>query len=137
MGVVGWVTLGVVLVIAGMVLWALLRFRRLCDQAGSVVCAMRLRSQDSWRTGVARFGSYSVTWWRARSLSIRPALRWQRERLTVVERFSLAEAGRPDLILVRCQYDDSTFELSMSISAYAGLASWFESAPPSESGAVL
>ncbi len=137
MGAAGWISLALLLVVFSVALWALLRFRRLCSLAGSVICAMRCGEHTPWRTGVARFGSYSVTWWRVRSLSVHPAQRWQRDLLTVVERFSLAESGRPDLILVRCEYDAETFELTMSQSAYAGLASWFESAPPSESGAVL
>ena len=50
-----------------------------------------------------------------------------RDRLSVTGRAPLDQAGQIDQYLVRCRYEGTDFELTMSADAYAGMASWLES----------
>lgn len=126
-----------VIVVAGVGVLALIRFRQLCSVVGSFVCGMRARPEDRWHTGVAHYGVWEFSWWRGQSLSFRPARQWSRRGLQVTGHVTLEASGRPDLYLVRCRHEDETFELTLSESAYAGFASWLESSPPESRGNVV
>lgn len=132
MPVVGWVVIG--LLVAVVVLLALggIRLRALTHRVGSFECDVRPANAPTaaWTQGIAHYGVGRIDWWRLWSVSVRPACVWTRNDLAVTDRAPLDGRGRPDLYLVRCSYRGTDVELSMSASAYAGLASWLESAPP-------
>lgn len=91
----------------------------------------RDESQAVWHAGFAVYRDDRIDWWRSWSLRPRPQHQWLRENLTIVGRVELADAAAPELWLVQCLYEDTTFELTMSVGAYSGFSSWLESAPPS------
>lgn len=135
--VLGAVITVAVLLALGLVLGAS-RLRTLSRRVGSFQCGARpARPQAPWSAGIAQYGVGRIDWWRCWSLSPRPARTWHRDRLSVTGRTPLDQAGQPDQYLVRCRYDDVDFELTMSAGAYAGLASWLESAPPGRRGLVV
>ncbi|HEY3436673.1 MAG TPA: DUF2550 family protein [Actinotalea sp.] len=109
------------------------RQRTLSRRVGSFTCLHRTDgSADAvWTVGTAQYASGRLDWWRAVSLSPRPAQTWSREELRLLERLPLEQqdhAGRP-VVLVRCRHRDELFELAMSEGACAGLVSWLESGP--------
>lgn len=136
MDTVGWVLLGVALL--GMLLAALAtsRTRTLTGRVGSFDCAVRHpgRTSGALTPGVAHYGVGRLDWWRARSLSPRPASTWQRSELRVVDREPVGPHS--EHLLVHCWYSGEPLELEMSSAAYAGLTSWLEAAPPREHGIV-
>ncbi|GAA4721391.1 DUF2550 domain-containing protein [Isoptericola chiayiensis] len=134
------VALGVVLLVLVLVALAgASRLRTLSHRVGSFQCSARAgsRPQAAWSVGIAQYGAGRIDWWRCWSLAPRPARTWQRDRLAITGRVSLDQAGQPDLVLVRCRYDGTDFELTMSPGAYSGLASWLESAPPGRRDLVV
>ncbi len=80
--------------------------------------------------GIAHYGAGHLNWWRAFSLSPRPAQSWDRRQLEVLERQPLGDPSRPDLVLVHCRHGAETLDLTMSAGAVSGLVSWLEAAPP-------
>jgi len=135
-----WVLVGLavlVVTVVGCAVLALVRFRQLCSQAGSFVCWMRPGPEARWHTGVGHYGVMELSWWRGQSLAFTPARQWNRRELQIVEHSHLDQPHRPDLYRVRCRYGDGTVELTLSASAYAGLASWLESSPPEGRGLVV
>ncbi|WP_402466531.1 DUF2550 domain-containing protein [Isoptericola aurantiacus] len=129
----------VVLVLALVLVAGASRLRTLSHRVGSFQCSARAGSRPdaSWSVGIAQYGVGRIDWWRCWSLAPRPARTWQRDRLAITGRAPLDQAGQPDQYLVRCRYDGVDFELTMSSGAYAGLASWLESAPPGRRDLVL
>jgi len=133
--VVGGVLLGLVLVVAG--LW-LSRTRTLDHRVGSFTCALGRSASGPWRRGVAQYGAGSLYWWRRRSLAPRPAHRWDRSALVVLERVWIEPSapGGVRQARVHCRVGDEVVELLMTAEAYAGLTSWIEATPPAV-GAVI
>lgn len=130
--------LAVVVVVLGCgALW-LSRRHTLDRRVGSFRC--RLSSGTRWPSGVAQYGAASLYWWRSASLAPRPAHRWERQSLTVVERRAADVPGAAGLLVVHCRarsHDRPVeFDLMLSPEAYAGLTSWIE-ATPSRVGSVI
>ena len=135
----------VVGVVAGAVsvllLTTVLRFRWLCRRPGSVVASLRDNSSSRrarWRLGVLRMQAHRVEWHSARILTPRPLRRWQRSDFVLrARRPATSGAGDDVPFVVDCQAGDRHIEFLMSRRAYAGLASWYESAPPHVSAEVF
>ncbi|MGN8246683.1 DUF2550 family protein [Cellulomonas soli] len=130
----------VVLLAAG--LW-LSRTHTLDRRVGSFRCSVQRRPGGPWSPGVAQYGAGELYWWRRHSLSPRPARRWARRELAVVERHhseSVADverAGRSVPVYeVTCSTVASEVHLLMAADAYAGLTSWIE-ATPSRTASVI
>ncbi len=127
----------VVLAVGGAFLW-LSRRHTLDRRVGSFRCG--LREGVRWPGGVAQYGAATLYWWRSASLAPRPARRWERQSLTVIERrpSQLPEAAGQLVVRCRARSDGLPveFELMLSPEAYAGLTSWIE-ATPSGVGKVI
>ncbi|CAM5791227.1 DUF2550 domain-containing protein [Cellulomonas persica] len=136
-GIVVAVLTVVVLVLGCGGLW-LSRRHTLDRRVGSFRC--RLRSGTRWPGGVAQYGAASLYWWRSASLAPRPARRWERQSLAVVERRAAEAPDASGQLVVRCQARSNgrpvEFELMLSPEAYAGLTSWIE-ATPARVGSVI
>ena len=108
------------------------RQRTLSRRVGSFTCLMRPEGPDgSWTAGTAQYCADRLDWWRTLTLTPRPARSWLREELALLERAPLGQVdhtGRP-LMQVSCRHRDETFQLTLSVSACAGLVSWLESGP--------
>ena len=129
----------VVLVLVVVVLLGASRLRVLSGRIGSFVCAARLAGapEGTWTPGIAHYGAGRIDWWRSWSLAPRPARTWWRQDLEVVGRSPLDRLGDADLLVVRCRYHDTDFELTMSPDALAGLTAWLEAAPPTDVSRVV
>jgi hypothetical protein len=115
------------------------RLRVLSSRIGSFVCATRSvhPAAGPWTAGIAHYGVGRIDWWRSWSLAPRPARSWLRDELEVVARARLSAAGDQDLVLVRCRYQGTDFDLTMSSDASAGLTAWLEAAPPTDVSRVI
>ena len=114
------------------------RVRSLGRRFGTFECALRLAGRTAWASGIAGYGADRLDWYRVLSLSPRPAHSWQRSALEVLARSSRLRAGRRTAITeatLRCRGED--FIPAMTDQAYAGLASWFEAAPPGSRPGVV
>jgi len=127
-----WV-LGGLLLLAG--LFAILgayRYRLLSHRIGAFTCDLRKGRQTGkepqrFSPGVACYGIGRLDWFHAWSMSPVPAVSWPRELLEILQREPAP--GRRGEYLVSCRCNGADFDLLMSASAYAGLASWLEAAP--------
>lgn len=141
MGTLGWLLVAMlgIAVLVGVVGFS--RLRALTTQVGSFEASLRQRStsdlSDPWVSGFGVYGRDRLVWWRTWSLAWTPKHEWVRERFSVTGRVPLDQAGRPDLYLVQCRYEEVSFDLTMSPGAYSGLASWLEAAPPSLRNVVV
>ncbi|WP_448631591.1 DUF2550 family protein [Cellulomonas soli] len=123
----------VALVVAG--LW-ISRTHTLDRRVGSFRCSVQRRPGGPWSPGVAQYGAGELYWWRRHSLAPRPARRWARRELVVVERHrselvaDVERAGRSVPIYeVTCSTAGGEEHLLMAADAYAGLTSWIEATP--------
>ncbi|GGI08848.1 DUF2550 domain-containing protein [Isoptericola cucumis] len=134
-----WVAIALLVVLALVLAAGASRLRTLSRRVGSFPCQARPAGDPHapWVVGIAHYAVGRIDWWRCWSLAPRPARVWERGRLVVTGRAPLDQAGQSDQVLVRCRYDDKDFELMMSSGAYAGLASWLESAPPGRRDLVV
>jgi hypothetical protein len=130
---------GVVLVVGAIVIvlvllgLALSRSHTLDRRVGSFHCAFGRSGHGPWSAGIAQYGAHQLYWWRRASLAPRPAVRWDRVGLSVVERRAVEGTG---LVVVTCRSGAQDVFLQMSPEAYAGLTSWIE-ATPSRVGSVI
>ncbi len=104
-------------------------------------CSVRVVDEGrSWTIGVARYGPGRLEWFRVFSLSLRPALTFERSRLEVVgERVPVGGevlAVLPGMSVVSCRYDGHEVDLALSAEAHTGLTSWAEAGPPGQFGRV-
>jgi hypothetical protein len=125
------VTLVVAVLVAGGAWWS--RRQALDRRVGSFRCDLG-RHGKHWSSGVAQYGAVTLYWWRFWSLAPRPARRWDRDGLTIVERRAAEPRdGAGDGYVVRCRARADgrpvEFVLFMSPEAYAGLTSWIEATP--------
>jgi hypothetical protein len=120
----------IALVLAGL---ALSRSHTLDRRVGSFHCAFGRSGQGPWSAGTAQYGAHQLYWWRRASLAPRPAIRWERAGLSVVERRAVEGTGQ---VVVTCRSGAQDVFLQMSPEAYAGLTSWIE-ATPSRVGSVI
>ena len=104
-------------------------------------CALRkrsLRRPGGWMLGVARYGTDQLEWFRVFTLAFRPKRVFDRSLLEVTERRPPNDTEQdsllPGSLVVSCRYGGTVelarVEFAMSESAYAGFATWLESAPP-------
>lgn len=119
---------GVLVVLVLVLVW---RERSLQRQVGAFRCGVGGSPDGPWRPGVARFGSESLYWWRARTLG--SAVPWPREGFVIEQRATtsaLSSAGDP-LVALTCRVgpERSTVHLLLSAAAAAGLTSWIEATP--------
>ncbi|MCL1799941.1 MAG: DUF2550 domain-containing protein [Promicromonosporaceae bacterium] len=128
------VVVGGLLVLAGLLVFlGLYRYWAMVRRVGAFTCDLRLgrlngREPRQFAPGVASYGVGKLEWYRAISLNPTPAIQWPRNEFQVLSR--LPAPLRKDEVIVRCQCRDASFDLLMTPSAYAGLASWLEAAPP-------
>lgn len=109
------------------------RLRAVSRIPSSFESALRATGLDgsvAWHAGFAVYRDDRLVWWRSWSLRPRPQRQWLRERLSVEGRTPALTDLVTGLWLVHCRYEDVSFDLTMSDGAYAGFASWLESAPP-------
>lgn len=132
-----------VVLLVGIVLAALLvvglwvsRTQTLDHRVGSFRCSVQRRPGGPWSPGVAQYGTGELYWWRRHSLAPRPARRWSRHELAVVERHrseSVADVDRGGRSVpvyeVTCRAGGQPVHLLMAADAYAGLTSWIEATP--------
>lgn len=136
--------LGVVEVVVALILLALLplvclavRRRWLGRAGGTFECSLRLKKTTpgtGWVLGVARYSGDELEWFRIFSLSAKARMTFPRKEITVletripdpVEALSLY-AGQK---VVRFEYGDDLWDLSMSQDSVTGLLSWLEASPP-------
>ncbi len=110
-----------------------LRRIRLGRMSGTFDLSVR-RVGGPWQIGVARFGSTQLDWYNVFSLSLRPAVVYERRRLHIVGRRPAGHGATRvgSTTIVRCRYDDEDLDLALTEDAYFGLASWAEAAPPGQ-----
>jgi len=122
--------------------WFWFRLRTLGRRVGSFPCA--IRDETGWASGIACYTALELRWYRVISLSPRPRHVWARGRFAILGPARPIDAGdgpsrgplrSGSLVEVECRVRDaagaeSTMSLGISRGAYAGLASWLESAPP-------
>jgi hypothetical protein len=102
------------------------RTRTLSHRVGSFRCAVGRTVSGPWSGGIAQYGAERLYWWRRTSLAPRPAHRWERRGLTVLER---VDAGNGDVVVTFRTSGSSRGYLLMTREAYAGLTSWIEATP--------
>lgn len=83
-----------------------------------------------WSIGVGRFGSTRLDYYSFFSPTLGPSRTFERTRLRIIGPRSPSGSAMATLVVVRCRYDAEEIDLAMSESAYFGLASWAEAAPP-------
>jgi hypothetical protein len=129
----------VVLVLVVIALLGASRLRTLSGRVGSFLCSARPAQPPgaAWSAGIAHYGAGRIDWWRSWSLAPRPARSWRREDIEVTGRAPLPGAADPDTVLVRCRYQGTDYELTMSGDAFAGLTAWLEAAPPTDFSRVI
>lgn len=132
-GVAVVLVVGAVVIVLALVGLALSRAHTLDRRVGSFHCALGRTPQGPWSSGIAQYGARQLYWWRRASLAPRPAIRWDRVGLSVVERRSVEGTGQ---VVVTCRSGAQDVFLQMSPEAYAGLTSWIE-ATPSRVGSVI
>lgn len=136
---IGWAVLLLVALIIVPLVFLYLRRRWLTGQGGAFDCAMRRVGEDPtfrWHLGMGRYRGEELQWFRAFSLSMRPALRLRRGQ---IHSSAAREPSRADSFLL---YDNSCVltvrDATRGRSYYFGverdvataLMSWMEAAPP-------
>jgi len=132
--VILWVLVGLLALAVLLALAGASRYRALNNRIGAFTCDLRKGRQTGkdprrFTPGVALYGTGRLDWYTAWSLSPVAACSWQRENLEILQREPAS--GRRGEYLVSCRADGKPFDLLMSASAYAGLASWLEAQPTS------
>ena len=130
----------VVLLVVVPIVWLMIRQRWLSRQGGTFECSMRLHTttpSTGWVLGVARYSGEWLEWYRVFGLSLKPRVRLERARTTVVgqrEPTSLESVvlydGQRVAMLEQRKTDRAPIEVAMAPDALTGFLSWLESAPP-------
>ncbi len=84
-----------------------------------------------WSVGVAQFGSTQLDFYPFFSLSLGPSQVFERDRLRIVGRRE-SVGVLSSTVVIRCRFDGDEIDLAMSESAYFGLSTWSEAAPPGQ-----
>lgn len=133
------VVIGVTCVVAMPFLGLYVRRRWLTGQGGLFDCAYRMTEgvpESGWVLGLSRLRGDRLEWFRAFSLSLRPAVIFQRGMTTYVhqrpasglEQVVLFEGSQ--VILVRDRMTGLEHCLAMDGDTSMGVITWLESAPP-------
>ncbi len=132
--IVALLVVGVAVLAVGGLWWS--RTHTLARRVGSFGCLLQQAAGGPTSRGVAQYGTSRLYWWRHWSLAPRPAVRWERSGLTVLDR--APHPADEHWFVVRCRAaaadtgsrrDTVEFTLEMSREAYAGLTSWIEATP--------
>ncbi|WGW10483.1 DUF2550 domain-containing protein [Saxibacter everestensis] len=88
-----------------------------------------------WRLGVAVYADRCLEWYPVFALRRVAQHQWHRQQLEIVTRDVPTDGEQfavlPGALIVQCrEVQDGVFRLAMGPDAYAGYASWLESAPP-------
>jgi hypothetical protein len=132
-----WVLVAIIAAVALIVSAGVARTRMLSTRVGSFTCSTRALGDAEFAIGIAQYAEGRIDWYRSWSLSPWPARRWVRDRFHVLGRRPVEQPAFGDQFVVQCRHGDADFELMMSSSAYSGLASWLESAPPGRRDIVV
>jgi hypothetical protein len=133
-----WITLALVVLLGGPVLFLASRRRWLSRQGGLFDCSLRLSTKTpgaGWALGVARYSGDNLEWFRVFSPSLRPRLIFPRSVSSAgaqrdpdaIESVGLANGER---ILTLELVGGGSWELAMTPSSLTGLLSWLESSAP-------
>lgn len=123
----GWAIAGVA-VIAALAIVFVFRLRYV-SQGGAFECGLRRRGAHHVAEGWARYARGRVEWYALASYRIRPSRWWSREELADLAVVGSVTSARGNELLVITVPGEPT-ELLMWRTAYAGLRSWLEAAPP-------
>lgn len=111
------------------VLYFLLRVRRLLSAWGSSQCAVR--GPMGWHTGVVFFREASLDWYAIRSLSHRPKISLPRAGFR--SELQRRRETDPPTVVVIVEGNGKSHLLAMGEQAYNALVVWEDSAPPASS----
>ncbi|MDO5048784.1 MAG: DUF2550 family protein [Actinomycetaceae bacterium] len=107
-------------------LFLVLRVRRIGHIVGTFECWMRPDTSSGWVSGMARFGSRELQWFRLVGFYVGPQFTMLREGMKVSNPISRQEG----VVEVIISSGDSRAHLAMRSEWYNGLVSWVESGPP-------
>ncbi|NKQ54887.1 DUF2550 domain-containing protein [Amycolatopsis sp. K13G38] len=131
------VVLALLLVLAVLAIWYVLRWARM-RRAGGVSVALRWNPDNAragWHLGIGRYEGEVFAWYRVWSLRTGPDRVFEREALEIADRRdpagTEAYAVPADASVLRCVSDGGApIEIAMGPGALTGFLSWLESAPP-------
>ena len=121
------------LLVVGVVTAFLLRRRFLLSGLGAVTMWIRPVGTPRWALGVAWYSGNTLLWYRALSLSVRPAQRMCRTEFAIESRRRATGHDLPlpsESVVLTCRTGNGPRELAMDSSTVTGFLSWIESAPP-------
>ena len=118
------------LITALVIIFLVVRLRRLYRRVGSFDCSLKTEKKPHWRSGVAVFGARYITWYRTVALSRKPEYSWARERLRVLEQRRQDTAS--GTLIVKFEHNGQHFSLATTDSSFQAVVSWMDAAPPSE-----
>ena len=127
-----WAIGGALLLVGLILVLGASRYHTLNHRIGAFTCDYRKgklngREPKRFTPGVAAYSTGQLEWYSAWSMGPAPSMVWPRAAFTVSQRQVVP--GRPNQVVVRCHCAGADFDLLMTGSAYAGLASWLEAAP--------
>lgn len=108
------------------VAFILFRVRRIGRIVGTFECWARRDASSGWVSGMARFGSRDLQWFRLVGFHVGPQFRLPREGLKVSNPISRNE-GVVEVIVTS---GETRRHLAMRSEWYNGLVSWVESSAP-------
>lgn len=136
MMIVGWIAVGVLLLVLAL-LSVFLRRSLLMRGRGSIALYVRVSTLiygRGWAPGFGRFAHDELRWYRMFSLFPRPRRVLSRRGLAVESRRAPAGSERLalpiDWVILRCTSHHAPVEIAMAPSAVNGFLSWIEAAPP-------
>lgn len=124
----GWLWLALVVAITAAA-WFVIRLHSVSYRVGSFECAVQRKGR--FVDGYACYAVGRLDWYPVASLSSSPAVSWERGGIDITE-VSRLESGEARITLVSTGVGglSVTYTLLMATSAYSGVRSWLESAPP-------
>lgn len=115
----------IVLALIG-IIFIMIRVRRIGRIVGTFECWVRPDASSGWVSGMARFGSHDLQWFRLVGFYIGPQFRLPREGLKVSNPISRNDG----VVEVIVNSEDTRRHLAMRSEWYNGLVSWVESSAP-------
>ena len=116
----------VVLLVVLAVIFLLVRVRRIGRTVGTFECWARPDASSGWMSGMARFGSQDLQWFRLVGFYVGPQFRIPRAKLKISQPLNRHDG----VVEVVVSADNFRRHLAMSSQWYNGLVSWNESGPP-------
>lgn len=128
---------GLLSVVAVVLAWMVLRWRRVLRAGGiNVALRWRARSGDAgWHLGIGRYHGEQFVWFKIMSVRGGPDLVLSRDELAIYERREPKESEvyslPADATVLGCEFRSRTaIEIAMGPGPLTGFLSWLESAPP-------